>query len=81
MFRNQIIKSYRPCFQVFPIMFKISMLEAFPSWLSGLRSQHSACEDVGLILDLLSELRIWYCHKLQPKSQMWLGFGVAVAVA
>ena len=32
-------------------------------------------------LDLLSELRIQCCRKLQCRSQRWLGSGVAVAGA
>ena len=29
----------------------------------------------------LSGLRIWYCHELQCTLQVWLGSGIAVAVA
>ena len=32
-------------------------------------------------LALLSELRIWWCHKLQHKLQMGLRFGIAMTVA
>ena len=32
-------------------------------------------------LVLLSGLRIWRCHELWYRSQMWLGSGIAVAVA
>ena len=32
-------------------------------------------------LALLSGLRIWLCHELWYRLQMWLGCGVAVAVA
>ena len=32
-------------------------------------------------LVLLSGLRIWHCHKLQNRSQMRFGPGVAMAVA
>ena len=32
-------------------------------------------------LALLSELGIWRCHKLWCRSQMWLGSGIAVALA
>ena len=32
-------------------------------------------------LALLSELRIWCCHRLQHGLQVWLGSGVAMAVA
>ena len=40
-------------------------------------------EVAGLIrsLALLSGIRIWSCHELWCRSQMWLGSGVAVAVA
>ena len=31
-------------------------------------------------LSLLSGLRIWHCHELWCRSQMWLGSDVAVAV-
>ena len=50
-------------------------------WLSGLRTQHNIHEDVVLSLASLSRLRIRHCHKLQCRSQMQLGSGVAVAVA
>ena len=36
-------------------------------------------EDIDSILGL-SGLRIQCCHKLQRRSQMWLGSGVAVAM-
>ena len=49
-------------------------------WLIPLRTQHSLCEDVGYILALLHGLRIWYCHKLQCRSQLQLGSGVTVVV-
>ena len=32
-------------------------------------------------LALLSRLRIWHCHDLWYRSQMWLGSCLAVAVA
>ena len=53
----------------------------FPLWLSRLWTQRSPGEDVGLILALLIGLRIWHCYKLQCRSQMQLGSGIAVAVA
>ena len=31
-------------------------------------------------LALLSELKIWHCHELWRRLQMWLGSGIAVAV-
>ena len=38
-------------------------------------------EDMGSILASLTELRIWHCRKLQGRSQMQLGSGMAIAVA
>ena len=38
-------------------------------------------EDAGLIPGLFSGLRIWPGHELRCRSQMWLGSGMAVAVA
>ena len=38
-------------------------------------------EDAGLILALLSGLRIRCCHELWWRSPMWLGCCIAVAVA
>ena len=49
--------------------------------LRRLRTWHSICENVGLIPDLLSGLRIQHCHKLRCKSKMWLKSGVAMAQA
>ena len=46
----------------------------FPLWHSRI------CKDSGLILGLLSDLRIQCCHKLRCRSQTQLGSGVAVAV-
>ena len=37
-------------------------------------------EVAGLIPGLLSGLRIWRCHELRCRSQMWLGVCVAVTV-
>ena len=56
-------------------------------WLSGVpvvvwcvKNTAKTCKDAGLILASLSGLRIWGCHKLRCRSQMWLRSGVAVAV-
>ena len=38
-------------------------------------------EDTGLILASLSGLKIWHRHELWCRSQTWLGFCVAVAMA
>ena len=38
-------------------------------------------EDVVQSLAFLSGLRFWCCHELWCRSQMWLGPGIAVAVA
>ena len=43
-------------------------------WLASMRTQVWS-------LALFSRLRIWYCHEPWCRSQMWLGSGVAVAVA
>ena len=58
--------------------------------LSDLGSIHYSCgipweplsksAPVGEFLLWLSGLRIWSCHELWYRSQMWLGFCVAVAV-
>ena len=56
------------------------LLEGVPvvaQWLANLTRIH---ENVGLILALLSGLKIWCCHELWCMSQMQLGSGVAVAV-
>ena len=50
----------------------------FLLWLSGLRSQHSLHEDVGLIPSLT---QVWCCHKLGCRSQIGLGSLIAVALA
>ena len=47
-------------------------------WLTNLTSIH---EDVGQSLVSLHGLRIWCCRELWCRLQMWLGFGIAVAVA
>ena len=46
-----------------------------------IKNPTSVCEDEGLITASLSRLRIWHCHKLQHRSKMQLGSGIAVAVA
>jgi len=46
-------------------------------WLTNPTSIH---EDSGLILALLSGLRIWHCHELWYSLQTRLGSRVAVAV-
>ena len=55
-------------------------MREFPLWLSGLKTQHSPCEDVGSILALLSRLRIWCCHELWCRLPTLLESHVAVAV-
>ena len=41
----------------------------------------SVSENMGVwFLASLSGLRLWHCHKLQCRSQMWIPSGVAVAV-
>ena len=50
----------------------------FPLWLSS-NEPDQYPEDMGSILASLSGLRIWHCCELW--SKMWLGSGVAVAVA
>ena len=46
-------------------------------WLSGLRTRHCLCEDMGLIpLVLFNGLRIQCGHKLWCRSQMRLGSAV-----
>ena len=47
-------------------------------WLSGLRTGHCLCEDLGLIPGLAQWVKDL---ALQHGSQMWLGSHVAVAVA
>ena len=52
-----------------------------PLWLRGLRTQHSVPEDANRSLASVSALRIRRFYKLQCRSQMQLGSGLAVAVA
>ena len=41
----------------------------------------SFCEDARSIPGLFSGLKILHCHELWHRLQMWLGSGIAVAVA
>lgn len=50
-------------------------------WLSGLRTQRSLCEDVGLMSDLIQQVKVPVLPKLQCRLKMQLGSGVTVAVA
>ena len=50
-------------------------------WLNGLRTQLVFMRMWVQSLALLSGLRICRCYKLQHRSQIWLGFSVAVAWA
>ena len=52
----------------------------FLLWLSGLRFQHSVCKDASLVPGLSQWVKVWLCRKLQPRSQVWLRSGVAMAV-
>ena len=56
------------------------MLE-FLLWISRLRTQLISMRTWVQSLALLSGLRICIASKLQHKLQMWLGSGVAMAVA
>ena len=47
-------------------------------WVKNL---NNITKDVGLIFGFAQWVRIQGCHNLQYKSKMWLGSGVAVAVA
>ena len=47
-------------------------------WLSGWRTQHSVCEDVGSIPGFARRLRLWHCHKPQHGSQMQLSSCVLI---
>ena len=52
----------------------------FLLWLIRLRTQLVSVRVQVQSLASLNGLRIWHCHKLQRRSQMRLGSGVAVAV-
>ena len=43
-------------------------MNEFLLWLSGLKTQHSVCEDTGLTPDLTHWVKIWCCHKLSKTS-------------
>ena len=47
-------------------------------WLSGLRTQHCLCEDVGPIPGLVQGIKD--AELLQAVAQVWLRSSVAVAV-
>ena len=51
-----------------------------PVVVQGVKNPTSIQEDVVRSLTLLSGLRTWCCHKLQCRSQTWLGSHIAVAV-
>ena len=55
--------------------------EEFPLWLSMLRTQHCLYEMWVWSQALFCGLRIWHYHKLQHRSHMELGSGVAIAMA
>ena len=46
-------------------------------WVKDMTSIH---EDVGLITGLIQWVRNWRCQELQCRLQMWLAYGIAVAV-
>ena len=48
-----------------------------PIVAQGLKTQYSVFEDVGSIPGL-GGLKIWCCHKLWYRSQMYLRYSVAV---
>ena len=53
----------------------------FPLWFSGLRTQLVSMRMWIRSLAMLYVLRIWCCQELWYKLQIWLGSGIAVAVA
>ena len=61
------------------LIYKTEKVE-FPLWLSRLRNSLASMRTWVQSLALLSGLRIWYCHKLQCRSKMWLSSCIAVAV-
>ena len=44
------------------------------------QTRHNNCEDVDSVPGLTQWLKIWHCHKVWCRLQMWLGSCVAVAV-
>ena len=55
------------------------MSEEFPFWLSSFRTQLVSIRMRVQFLASLCGLKIWHCCKLQCRSQMRLGSGVAMA--
>ena len=60
-------------------LFQVSKVK-FLLWLSGLRTQLGSVRMQVRSLAVLSGLRIWHCHELQSRLQMWLGSHIAMAV-
>ena len=59
---------------------KKKKIQEFLFCLIRLRTQHSLHEEACSIPRVTQRLRIQHCYKLQHRSQMWLGTGVAMAV-
>ena len=57
------------------------MIGEFPLWLSRLKTQHCLCEDAGSIPYLHQWVKGPECPQAEAQLQMWLGSGVARAVA
>ena len=55
-------------------------MSEFPLWLCELRTQHSVCEDAGMIPGSLGRLRILHSCKLWHRSRMRFRSRVAAAV-
>ena len=55
--------------------------QGIPVIAQRVKNPTSVHEDLGSITGLDRGLKIWHCHKLWPRSQMWLGSHIAVAVA